>query len=105
MTERDGKTVLAELVAKLETWSYPAMNETEVRAIAAYVKKLEAENERQSNALDEIAEFAHQNSTGPAIPDEFWSIGDMAYRASETAPETTARIQREVSLEFTRNSS
>ena len=70
------------------------------------VRELEAENERlrdeASELLDrlqEIGNFAHQNSTGPAIPDEFWSIRDMAYAPLETASQRKERIEAEVALE------
>ena len=50
--------------------------------------------------LVEIGEFAHANSTGPAVPDEFWSIRDMAYRAFETPEQTKKRIDVEVRAEL-----
>jgi hypothetical protein len=55
--------------------------------------------EELEQALSEIAEFAHDNSAGPAFPDEFWSIRDMAYAALETQDERRARVTREISLE------
>lgn len=50
--------------------------------------------------LVEIGEFAHAKSTGPAIPDEYWSIRDMAFRAFETSEQTKARIDLEVRAEL-----
>lgn len=60
---------------------------------------IEQRIEALEQALAEIAEFAHANSAGPAFPDEFWSIRDMAYAALETHDERQERIAREVSLE------
>lgn len=49
--------------------------------------------------LLEIGNFAHDQSTGPAIPDEFWSIRDMAYEMLETPEQRTVRIHEEVGYE------
>jgi len=40
------------------------------------------------DALTEIAEFVHDKSTGPAVPDALWDVRAMAYRALETLPAT-----------------
>jgi hypothetical protein len=65
----------------------------------AEVERLTVERDAAMMALDEIAKVAHDNSTGPAIPDILWSIRDMAYRASETVDETLSRLRREATLE------
>ena len=35
--------------------------------------------------LAEIGDFAHDKSTGPAVPDDLWEIRSMAYTAAEPA--------------------
>ena len=37
-------------------------------------------------ALREIAEYAHDRSTGPTVPDALWEVRAMAYAALESAP-------------------
>jgi hypothetical protein len=42
---------------------------------------------RLNGALQEIGDFAHDRSTGPAVPDALWEVRSMAYAAMEdTAP-------------------
>ncbi len=36
---------------------------------------------KMANALQEIGDFAHDKSTGPAVPDALWEIRSMAYNA------------------------
>jgi len=55
--------------------------------------------EELESRLLEIGNFAHDQSTGPAIPDEMWSIRDMAYEMLETPEQRTARIREEVGYE------
>jgi hypothetical protein len=31
--------------------------------------------------LSEIGDFAHNHSTGPAVPDHLWTVREMAYSA------------------------
>ena len=38
-----------------------------------------AEAKRLRDLLTEIAEHAHQHSTGPAVPDVLWEVRQMAY--------------------------
>jgi hypothetical protein len=61
--------------------------------------------EHLMDALVEIAEFAHDKSTGPAVPDALWEIRDMAYGALASVEPATppaesadARIERDVLL-------
>jgi hypothetical protein len=55
--------------------------------------------EQLETLLTEIGNYAHDQSTGPAVPDEFWSIRDMAYSGLETSDERRERVVREVGLE------
>jgi len=43
---------------------------------------LDAGNERDeiSDLLHDIGNFAHDRSTGPAVPDALWEVRRMAYR-------------------------
>ena len=56
--------------------------------------------ERLEDLLVEIGNYAHGLSTGPAVPDELWSIRDMAYGGLETSDERRERVKREVGLEL-----
>ena len=38
-----------------------------------------AEIERLRNLLEVIGNYAHDRSTGPAVPDDLWEIRGMAY--------------------------
>jgi len=43
---------------------------------------IDTSNERDelSDLLHEIGNFAHDRSTGPAVPDALWEVRRMAYR-------------------------
>ena len=41
-----------------------------------------------STALQQIGDYAHDHSTGPAVPDHLWEIRRMAYE-TEAAPTPT----------------
>jgi hypothetical protein len=43
---------------------------------------LDTDKERAefSDLLHDIGNFAHDNSTGPAVPDALWEVRRMAYR-------------------------
>lgn len=56
--------------------------------------------EQLEERLQEIGHFAHDQSTGPAVPDEMWSIRDMAYEMLETPEQRTTRIREEVGYEM-----
>ena len=53
----------------------------EWRNCHSVIKSQAAEIERLKNSLQEIAELAHDKSTGPAVPDVCWEIRRMAYDA------------------------
>lgn len=60
----------------------------EVEHVAAELRTLTAElGERRERAaaledrLREIGDFAHDHSTGPAVPDALWEVRAMAYEA------------------------
>ena len=76
------------------------IDQLRVSAMANVMADQRERIEELEQALSEIASFAHDNSTGPAIPDAFWSIRDMAYRPFETHEQTNARIKREVEAEL-----
>jgi hypothetical protein len=38
-----------------------------------------AESQRLRDLLTEVAEYAHQHSTGPAVPDALWEVRQKAY--------------------------
>lgn len=67
--------------------------------LLAEVERLSAKTDALEERLAEIGDFAHHQSTGPAIPDAFWSIRDMAYGAVETSSERMERVRHEVSME------
>ena len=50
-------------------------------ASAPSAQPLTAEVERLSEALRQIGDYAHDHSTGPAIPDALWEVRQMAYEA------------------------
>jgi hypothetical protein len=58
------------------------------------LKKLRSEPEadRLRALLTEIAEYAHENSTGPTVPDALWEIRQMAYEI----PTRTEEVEQSV---------
>ena len=81
----------------------PAVGELDQLRVSAMANVMATQRDRieeLEQALSEIAAFAHDNSTGPAIPDVLWSIRDMAYRPFEAHEQTDARIKREVEAEL-----
>ena len=45
-------------------------------------KALEYAKERMADLearLREIGDYAHEHSTGPAVPDDLWTVREMAY--------------------------
>jgi hypothetical protein len=46
--------------------------------------------ERLNAALDRIGDYAHDHSTGPAVPDALWEVRRMAYESQELIPEVCA---------------
>jgi len=62
------------------------VSDTSNRRDICYQRELKAqaaEIERLQDALRDIAELAHDKSTGPAVPDTCWEIRRMAYDAVE----------------------
>jgi hypothetical protein len=55
------------------------------QALAAPVPDWDAWNliSRLNRALESIGDYAHDKSTGPAVPDALWEIRSMAYDAIE----------------------
>lgn len=56
---------------------------TAARRVEEFFKwALAAGNERDdmSEVLQDIGNFAHERSTGPAVPDDLWEVRRMAYR-------------------------
>ena len=70
-----------------------------ITALRKEVEELRAEHDDAQNALSEIGAYAHERSTGPAIPDEMWAIRDMAYRPLETDRQNRQRVKEEVQAE------
>lgn len=50
-------------------------------APAPSAQPLTAEVERLSEVLRQIGDYAHDHSTGPAVPDALWEVRSMAYEA------------------------
>jgi hypothetical protein len=46
---------------------------------------------RLNRALESIGDYAHDKSTGPAVPDALWEIRSMAYDAIEDATQPAAQ--------------
>jgi len=46
---------------------------------------------RLNKALEEIGDYAHDKSTGPAVPDALWEVRSMAYDAIEEATPPAAQ--------------
>lgn len=72
----------ADYAYKCGTDKYDPM----LRGIYCYRREIaqkDAEIEKLKNLLQEIAELAHNKSTGLAIPDVYWEIRRMAYDAIE----------------------
>lgn len=44
------------------------------------IRRLQEEVDRLNSLLIEIGDFAHDKSTGPAVPDALWEIRTMAYQ-------------------------
>lgn len=44
------------------------------------IRRLQDEVSRLNNLLSDIGDFAHDKSTGPAVPDALWQIRSMAYQ-------------------------
>jgi len=44
--------------------------------------RLEAENSELRSLLLQIGNFAHDRSTGPAVPDDLWEVREMAYETA-----------------------
>ncbi len=67
------------------------------QALAAPVPDWDAWNliSRLNRALESIGDYAHDKSTGPAVPDALWEIRSMAYDAIEdtTQPAQPAPVQ------------
>lgn len=76
-----------------------SLDQLRVSAMANVMADQRDRIEELEEALSQIGAFAHDNSTGPAVPDAFWSIRDMAYRPFETSEQTDARIKAEVEAE------
>ena len=45
-----------------------------------YIEQLEDEVNRLDQLLVDIGDTAHNNSTGPAVPDMYWYIRQKAYQ-------------------------
>jgi hypothetical protein len=63
------------------------------QALAAPVPYWDAWNliSRLNRALESIGDYAHDKSTGPAVPDALWEIRSMAYDAIEDATQPAAQ--------------
>lgn len=59
--------------------------------LTAYAAELRREVERLCSELRTIGDYAHDHSTGPAVPDALWEIRSMAYtaEASHANPSST----------------
>ena len=70
------------------TWCWHRIHESDVRYVRADTD-MQAEIDRMSDALREIGDFAHDRSTGPAVPDALWEVRSMAYSAESniTSPQ------------------
>jgi len=49
-----------------------------LKAVAA-LSEAETRIDRLQSCLGDIGDFAHDRSTGPAVPDALWEVRDMAY--------------------------
>jgi hypothetical protein len=65
------------------------------QALAAPVPDWDAWNliSRLNRALESIGDYAHDKSTGPAVPDALWEIRSMAYDAIEDTTQPAAQRQ------------
>lgn len=50
-----------------------------IAALEAELAKVRQERDAAVAALKDIGDFAHDRSTGPAVPDTLWEIRRMAY--------------------------
>ena len=50
-------------------------------ALLEQIKKYKHHAEDMEEALRQIGDFAHDKSTGPAVPDALWEVRSMAYDA------------------------
>lgn len=48
---------------------------------ATELRRLHAEIEAMRERLRNIGDYAHDHSTGPAVPDAMWEVRSMAYDA------------------------
>ena len=74
-----------------------------VRELAARVAELEADARALSDAVAEIdrlnrlltsiGDYAHDHSTGPAVPDALWEIRRMAYEGESTGAAIDAAMK------------
>jgi hypothetical protein len=44
-----------------------------------HTRQLERELDAATERLREIGDYAHEHSTGPAVPDALWTVREMAY--------------------------
>ncbi|KRV64197.1 hypothetical protein [Pseudomonas citronellolis] len=84
---------IGEEDAALQAWQY--LHENKIWLMKGRIEeqeqeraRIKAENEALRKAFDEakemlarIGDFAHDKSTGPAVPDALWEISGMAYSA------------------------
>lgn len=59
----------------------------------ARIAELEQQRDAAWEALAKIGDFAHDRSTGPAVPDALWEIRAMAYTAA--GPAISAAIKEQ----------
>lgn len=91
----------------IDALAHHACGHTPQSQMARYALSLEAQLaeagervDRLESTIDDIREFAHYQSTGPAVPDGYWLIRDMASRVDEDSEQTRDRVKREVMSEI-----
>lgn len=52
----------------------------------AEIERLREECDRLHELLLDIGHYAHDHSTGPAVPDPLWAVREMAYGATPDLP-------------------
>jgi hypothetical protein len=71
------REAIASLEAKVEHAAYPY--KSMLAASQESLKQSEARVRELESRLKEIGDFAHDRSTGPAVPDALWEVRAMAY--------------------------
>lgn len=69
------------MITEIHTCSYHCQRPECVLAQRDELREAVAERD---DLLNRIAEFAHEHSTGPAVPDAYWEIRAMAYAGTES---------------------